>query len=101
MTTENKLIAFWNDQKANEENINLSEAALAIQRQAEIDVATIRNEVETATITLRKSKIDAQKSKDFKAIVEASISVKIANKRYEEALETYKELFGEEPKLLA
>lgn len=101
MTTDNKLIAFWNDQKANEENINLSEAALAIQRQAEIDVATARNESAEAEDKLRKVKVAAQKDKNFKAIAEASLAVKIARKRYDEYLETYKELFGEEPKLLS
>lgn len=101
MTTENKLIVFWNTQEANEKDINLTEAALAIQRQAEIDVATARNNVEEAKESLRKIKIEAQKDKNFKAIAEASLSVKIANKRYEEYLETYKELFGEEPKLLS
>ncbi len=101
MTTDNKLIAFWNDQKANEDSINLNEAALAIQRQAELDVATARNEAKEAEDKLRKVKIEVQKTKDFKSIAEASLAVKIANKRYTEYLETYTDLFGEAPKLLS
>jgi len=96
--TDNKLITFWKEQNDKAEVTKLEEAALEIQIQAESDIHSMYKEVSTAKADLRKAKVDAQNNPCFKKISELALKVKTSTKILTEALETYKELFGETPK---
>lgn len=98
MTTDNKLITFWKEQNDKAEVTKLEEAALELQIQAEGDLHTMYKEVKTAETKFRKAKVDAQNTPNFKTIASLALKVKTTSKTFTEALEVYKELFGEEPK---
>lgn len=98
ITADNKLITFWKEQNDKADEIKLEEAALEIQIQAESYIHEYYKTLNCSKADLRKAKVDAQYDPDFENIVELSIEVKLNQKKLEEALEVYKEIFGENPK---
>ncbi len=97
-TSDNKLISFWIEQNDKADTIKLEEAALEIQIQAESDIHAMYKGVSSAKASLRKAKVNAQNRPNFKDIADLSLEVKTTTKILNEALEVYKELFGENPK---
>ena len=98
---KNALIRFWEAIEKAGDNIKIARAAKSLQRQAEIDVAKAQDVMEEARMKFEKAKIDAKESNDFKSIVDKFMDLKIANKKFDDSLDVYIELFEEEPKLLA
>lgn len=98
---KNALIRFWEAIEKAGDNIKIARAAKSLQRQAEIDVAKAQELMEEARAKLEKAKVDAKNTNDFKSIVDKFMDLKIASKKFDDSLEVYKELFEEEPRLLA
>ncbi len=98
---KNALIRFWETIEKAGDSIKIARAAKSLQRQAEIDVAKAQEVMEESRAKLEKAKVDAKTSNDFKGIVDKFMDLKIATKKFEDSLEVYKELFEEEPRLLA
>lgn len=101
-TKKNRLIAFWENLEKAGDSIKIKRAAKSLQRQAEIDVAKAQEELETEKAVFEKEKVDAKDnpSTGFKKIYESYMKVKIKQKRFNDAIEVYRELFEEEPRLL-
>jgi len=97
---EHALVKFWKEAIENQDDTNLQESALALQRQAEIGVSDKKNTFLDAETNLRKIKISSKDNPNFNNIVDARLSVEIAKTKYDKALLTYKEMFGSEPMLL-
>ena len=104
MTTQkkNKLILFWEKIEKAGDSIKIGRAAKSLQRQAEIDVAKAQEKHEAAKSALEKAKVDAKDNTEsgFRAIVEKYISVQIEEKKFNDAIGVYEELFEEKPRLL-
>ena len=98
---KNALIRFWETIEKVGDNIKIARAAKSLQRQAEIDVAKAQEVMDEARAKLEKAKVDAKDTNDFKSIVEKFMDLKVATRKFEDSLNVYKELFEEEPKLLA
>lgn len=98
---KNALIRFWEAIEKAGDSIKIARAAKSLQRQAEIDVAKAQELMEEARAKLEKAKVDAKNTNDFKSIVDKFMDLKIASKKFDDSLEVYKELFEEEPRLLA
>lgn len=98
---KNKLISFW-EEKTKEiiDAFKMKNAAKSLQRQAEIDVAKALETLDKAKEKLENAKLKAKEKSEFQPIVDAFMEVKVASKRFDDAVEVYKELFEEEPKLL-
>lgn len=94
----NTLVDFWKTQNDKADSIKLEESALELQIQAEGELFTMYKEIKTSESNLRKAKVDAQNKPDFSNIAKLALQVKINTKSFTEALETFKDLFGEEPK---
>jgi hypothetical protein len=92
------LVDFWKEQNDKAEETKLVEAALELQILAESDLHAMYKEVKDSEKNLRKAKVDAQNEADFKSIANLALKVKTSSKILSEALEVYRELFGEEPK---
>ena len=100
MEKEHALVSFWKEVDEKAEETNLQESALALQRQAEIDVPSKKNAYLDAQTALRKAKIAAKDKPNFTSIVDASLALQIAETKYNKSLAVYIDMFGEEPKLL-
>jgi hypothetical protein len=94
----NTLVNFWVAQNDKADAIKLEEAALELQIQAEGELFTMYKEIKTSEADLRRAKVDAQNKPDFMSIARLALKVKTTTKAFTEALETFKDLFGEEPK---
>jgi hypothetical protein len=94
----NFLVDFWKAQNDKAEVTKLEESALELQIQAEGELFNMYKEIKTSETDLRKSKVDSQNKPDFSTIARLALKVKMATKSFTEALETFKDLFGEEPK---
>jgi hypothetical protein len=94
----NTLVTFWVAQNDKADAIKLEEAALELQIQAEGELFNMYKEIKTSETDLRKAKVDAQNKPDFSTIARLALKVKMATKSFTEALETFKDLFGETPK---
>ena len=94
----NTLVNFWKEQNDKADVIKLDEAALELQIQAEGELFTMYKDIKNAEADLRKSKVNAQNSPDFMNIARIALKVKTTTKTFTEALETFKDLFGETPK---
>ena len=94
----NTLIDFWVAQNDKADAIKLEEAALELQIQAEGELFNMYKDIKTSETDLRKAKVDAQNKPDFSTIARLALKVKTTTKAFTEALETFKSLFGEEPK---
>jgi tetratricopeptide (TPR) repeat protein len=99
---KNKLITFWESIEKAGDKIKINRAARSLQRQAEIDVASASDNYENELATFEKAKVDAKDKPEtgFKNIYESYMQLKIKKKRFDDAVEVYKELFEEEPRLL-
>jgi hypothetical protein len=98
MATDNKLITFWKEQNDKAEVTKLEESALELQIQAEGELHNMYKNVKNAEVSLRKAKVDAQGTPDFRRIASLALKVKTTTKTFTEAMEVYKDLFGEDPK---
>jgi len=98
---KNALLRFWETIEKTGDAIKLSRAVKSLQRQAEIDVAKAQEVMEESRAKFEKAKVDAKNTNDFKSIVDRFMDFKIATKKFEDSLDVYKELFEEEPRLLA
>jgi hypothetical protein len=94
----NTLVEFWVKQNDKADTIKLEEAALELQIQAEGELFNMYKEIKTSEADLRKAKVDAQNKPDFSTIARIALRVKTTTKAFTEALETFKDLFGETPK---
>ena len=97
---EHTLVKFWKEAIENQDDTNLQESALSLQRKAEIGVSDRKNTYLDAESNLRKIKISSKDKPNFDSIVDARLQLKIAKTKYEESLILYKEMFGTEPMLL-
>jgi tetratricopeptide (TPR) repeat protein len=98
---KNALILFWEGVEKTGDKMKIARAARSLQRQAEIDVGEKQEEFENAQSELEKAKVDAKTDTKggFKKIHEAYMKVQIQKKKYDDAVDVYKELFEENPKL--
>lgn len=98
----NPLVTLWENMKEKGEKINVQKAAKSLQRQAEIDVAEAQEAAEAANDAFEKAKYDALSDREngFKKIVKAFEKKQIEEKRFNDAVEMYKSLFEESPKLM-
>jgi hypothetical protein len=94
----NTLVTFWVAQNDKADAIKLEEAALELQIQAEGELFNMYKEIKTSETDLRKAKVDAQNKPDFSTIARLALKVKTTTKAFTEALATFTDLFGEEPK---
>jgi pentatricopeptide repeat protein len=101
-TKKNALIRFWESMEKTADSIKIARSARSLQRQAEIDVAKSQDELEAARSKFEEAKVKAKddSEKGFKNIYEAFMNLKVKQKRFEDAVTVYKEMFEEEPKLL-
>ena len=99
---KNALIRFWETLEKTADSVKTNRAAKSLQRQAEIDVAEALENYENEQATFEKAKVDAKDKPEtgFKKIYESYMALKVKKKRYEDAVEVYKNLFEEEPKLV-
>jgi hypothetical protein len=104
MTTskKNKLVLFWEKIEKAGDTIKIGRAARSLQRQAEIDVAKSQEHFESARTIFEQAKIDAKDDteKGFRSIVDKFMRVQIEEKRFNDAVAIYEELFEEKPRLL-
>ena len=104
MTTgkKNKLVLFWEKLEKAGDSIKAGRAAKALQRQAEIDVAKAQDSFESAKSALEKAKVDAKDNTEsgFRAIVEKFMKLQIEEKKFNDSIAIYEELFEEKPRLL-
>ena len=97
---KNALIRFWESIEKVGDSIKTARAAKSLQRQAEIDVAKAQENKEKARADLETAKVKAKETQNFQAIVDAFMKYKVESKKFDDAMEVYKELFEETPKLL-
>lgn len=99
---KNKLVLFWENIEKLGDKVKNAKAARSLQRQAEIDVAKSQEDFEAAKTALEKAKVDARENTTtgFKAIVEKYMKVQIEEKKFNDAVGVYEELFEEKPRLL-
>ena len=99
---KNKLILFWESIEKVGDKLKIARAAKSLQRQAEIDVAKAQEELETERSTFEKAKVEAKDKPEtgFKKIYESYMQLKVKQKRFDDAVEVYTELFEENPRLL-
>ena len=99
---KNKLVTFWEAIEKTADSVKINRAAKSLQRQAEIDVAKASDDFENEQETFEKAKVSAKDNPQtgFKKIYESYMALKVKKKRFEDAVEVYKELFDVEPKLL-
>ena len=104
MTTskKNKLILFWENIEKLGDKIKIGHAARALQRQAELDVAKAQDSFESARTALEKAKVDAKDNTEsgFRAIVSKFMQLQIEEKKFNDSIAIYEELFEEKPRLL-
>lgn len=104
MTTskKNKLVLFWENLEKVGDKIKIGRAAKSLQRQAEIDVAKAQDSFETAKTALEKAKVDAKDYTEsgFRTIVSKFMQVQIEEKKFNDSIAIYEELFEEKPRLL-
>lgn len=100
--SKNALIKFWEVVEKQVDAVKNNRAARSLQRQAEIDVAAALEAYENEQANFEKAKMDAKEDhqKGFKKIYESFMALKVKKKRYDDAVEVYKDLFDEEPKLV-
>ena len=100
---KNALLRFWETIEKAGDAIKLARAAKSLQRQAEIDVAKAQKVMENARTAFEKAKVESKEKPEtgFKAIVDRFMELQIATKKFDDSLAVYKELFEEEPRLLA
>jgi hypothetical protein len=98
---KNKLITFWESvTKDVLDQMKAKNAAKSLQRQAEIDVAKAQENLEKAKELFEKSKVAAKDKPEFQNIVDCFMNVKIAQKKFDDSVAVYTELFEESPRLL-
>jgi hypothetical protein len=102
MAEKNALIRFWETLEKQADGVKIKRAARSLQRQAEIDVADALEAFENEEAKYEEAKVKAKEDhqKGFKNIYESFMALKVKKKRYEDAVEVYKNLFEEEPKLV-
>lgn len=99
---KNKLIIFWESLEKTADSLKVSRSAKSLQRQAEIDVASAADEYEKALAEFEQAKVKAKDDteKGFKNIYEAYMKLAVKEKRKNDAIAVYVDLFEEQPKLL-
>ena len=99
---KNALVRFWESVEKTADSIKSMRAAKSLQRQAEIDVAQAQDDLEAARAKFEEAKVKAKDDteKGFKNIYEAFMTLKVKDKRFQDAVTVYNELFEESPRLL-
>ena len=72
---------------------------MLLQATAEQEILKRKISFDKVKSNLDSAIMNAQKEQSYKAIVDAKVAVKIAEKEYNIAVESYKEDFGTDPKI--
>ena len=81
------------------EEVKLKRSTKVLRGKAELDIIKYDTDKEVALKAFEDAIDSAKEDPNFDAIVAARVQLKKAEKMYDVALETYKELFGDEPRL--
>ena len=82
------------------ESRKMNKASKRLQRQAEIEVGKSLDNVEEAESLFEAAITESLETGNFEKISTASLNVQTTKKVHESALNTYKLVFDEEPKLI-
>lgn len=96
----NFLFKIWNMAEEKLEGIKMKKASKRLQRQAEIEVGKSLDKVDEADSLFEAAVAESLKTGNFEKISTASLNLQTTKKVHESALNTYKLVFGEDPKLV-
>ena len=100
-TTENLLQKIWRMGEEALTEAKMNKASKRLQRQAEIEVGKSQDAVEEAESLFEAAVRESLDTGDFDKISKANLNLLTLQKTHESNLNTYKTVFGSNPKLLA